>query len=124
MKPGRIVLSGAKERALIAFAGIYSGYFGPGSGILVIATLIRSRSYNYVNTGKNIISGVTNIFCNAVYIASGQIRWGACALLFTSSAVGAITAGRVVTHLPVKYLRMLVAVTGTLASFWLMKKYL
>ena len=124
MKPGRVILSTAKERVLIAFSGIYSGYFGPGSGIIVIATLLRSRSYTYVNTGKNIISGVTNIFCNAIYIASGEIRWGACVLLFTSSAAGAITAGRVVTHLPIKFLRVLVAITGTLASFWLMKKYL
>ena len=124
MKPGRKIISGTKEKALISLSGLYSGYFGPGSGIIVIATLIRSRNYTYVNTGKNLISGVTNIFCNFIYILSGNIQWPACGVLFGSSAVGAITAGRVVTHLPVKYLRMLVAVTGTMASFWLMKKYL
>ena len=107
MKPGRIVLSAAKEKAFIAFAGIYSGYFGPGSGIIVIATLLRSRSYTYVNTGKNIISGATNIFCNAIYIASGEIRWGACALLFTSSAAGAITAGRESTAAGRSFLRLI-----------------
>ena len=58
------------EFIAIAASGFYCGYFGPGQGVMVIATLARDkkRDPNTVNAVKNVIVGVTSIVSNGIYI--------------------------------------------------------
>ncbi len=113
-----------KEAAMIFGSGIYCGYFGPGQGTMVIATLIRKRDAHTVNIAKNLIVGVTGIFTSAIFIFSGQVNWWFAFLLFLGSNAGAYIAGKMSEKFPVGFLKGLVVVVGLIASAWLFNKYL
>ena len=124
IKPGKVALSRVKESWAIAFSGFYCGYFGPGQGVIVFATLMRSRSHKDINAGKNLIVGVTNIFSNTIYILSGVIDWPSFSILFISSGLGGLLSGKIAHRAPVQFLRALVFAIGFGASIWLFIKYL
>lgn len=121
---GKAVLSRAKESCAIAFSGFYCGYFGPGQGVIVFATLMRSRSHRDLNAGKNLIVAITNIFSNTIYIFSGVIDWPSFSILFISSGIGGLLSGKIAHQAPVQFFRILVFVIGFSASIWLFIKYL
>ncbi len=113
-----------KEAAMIFGSGIYCGYFGPGQGTMVIATLIRKRDAHTVNIAKNLIVGITGVFTSVIFIFSGQVNWWFAFLLFLSSNTGAFIAGKMSKKFPVGFLKGLVVAVGLIASAWLFNKYL
>ncbi len=116
--------SGKGESTGIFASGVYGGYFGPGQGVMVIATLMRHRDPTRVNVAKNLIIAVTGIFSNVIYLFSGLIHWGFFALLFISSSLGGYIAGHIVGRISTKFLRAVVITTGLLASTWLFNLYI
>jgi len=113
-----------KEAAMIFGSGIYCGYFGPGQGTMVIATLIRKRDAHTVNIAKNLIVGITGIFTTTIFLFSGQVNWWFAFLLFLSSNTGGFIAGKMSNRFPVSFLKGLVVAVGLIASAWLFNKYL
>ena len=104
-------------------SGIYNGYFGPGQGVIVIATLIRSRDYKNVNIGKTLIVGISAFFSTAIYLAGGVVSWTYMAPLAIGCAIGGWAAGYLVGKIDIRYFRALVIFVGLTSSLWLMKKY-
>lgn len=116
--------SGKGESVGIFASGIYGGYFGPGQGVMVIATISRGRNPETVNVAKNLIISITGNFSNLIYLFSGLINWGFFALLFISSSLGGYIAGHIVGRVSTKFLRAVVITTGLLASAWLFNLYI
>lgn len=113
-----------KEAAMIFGSGIYCGYFGPGQGTMVIATLIRKRDAHTVNIAKNLIVGITGIFTAVIFLFSGQVNWWFAFLLFLGSNSGAYISGKMSNRFPVGFLKGIVVAVGLIASAWLFNKYL
>lgn len=112
-----------KESALIFGSGIYCGYFGPGQGTMVIATLIRKRDVQTVNIAKNLIVGATGIFTTSIYLFSGQVHWLYFWALFIGSNAGGYFAGKIAGRISVRLLKSLVVGVGLCASVWLFIRY-
>ena len=111
------------EWSTIFASGIYNGYFGPGQGVIVIATLIRSRDYKNVNIGKTLIVGISAGFSTVTYLFAGVVAWRYIAPLAVGCAVGGWAAGYLVGKIDIRYFRALVIVVGLASSIWLMGKY-
>jgi uncharacterized membrane protein YfcA len=58
-------------------SGIYGGYFGPGQGVMVLATLTHDGrlSSHEINVIKNFILGLTGIVTTGIFIVSGRVAW-------------------------------------------------
>ncbi len=109
------------EFVAIGASGLYCGYFGPGQGVMVIATLARDKNRDpaTVNAAKNVITGVTSILSNLIYIFSGRVDWLFAGALFLGSSFGGTLGGRWANVMPRIFYKSLVFAVGIVASIWL-----
>lgn len=112
------------EAVGIAASGLYCGYFGPGQGVMVIASLARNPKRPAVmNAAKNIIVGIPSTASNIVYLFSGHVHWLLAFALFLGSSIGGGLGGRWSTKMSPNFYRALVMVVGIGASIYLFKRY-
>ena len=86
---------------LIGLVSIYSGYFGAGSGIMLLAVLLVlvDDRVPEANAIKNMLLGAATLASAVVFVVAGPVDWTAvvplAAGLFAGSAVGPVIARRV-----------------------------
>jgi len=113
------------EAVGIAASGLYCGYFGPGQGVMVIASLARNpKKPDVMNAAKNIIVGIPSAASNIVYLFSGRVHWMFAFALFLGSSVGGGLGGRWASKMSANFYRGLVMTVGIGASIYLFKRYL
>ena len=123
LRPAHSRLTVRTEWWSIFGSGIYNGYFGPGQGVMVIATLLRSRDFKDVNIGKTLIVGLSSFFSATIYLIAGVISWKFMAPLAIGCAIGGWGAGYLVGKIEIRIFRALVILVGFGAAFWLFYKY-
>ncbi len=113
------------ETAAIFGTGLYCGYFGPGQGVMVAATLARDarRSPALMNATKNVIVGLTVVASNILYTFSGHVNWLYAGVLAIGSAIGGNFGGRWATRMSVAFYRRLVFIVGIGSTIGLFIKY-
>ena len=86
---------------LIGLVSIYSGYFGAGSGIMLLAVLLVlvDNRVPEANAIKNMLLGAATLASAVVFVVAGPVDWTAvvplAAGLFAGSAAGPVIARRV-----------------------------
>ena len=98
--------------------GTYGGYFGAGSGVLMVAVLglgtdIDLRVVNGLKT-LSVLSG--NLVAGAIFVVAADLDWVAVALLAAGSVVGGYVGARVGRRLPPALFRVLVVAAGVVAA--------
>ena len=113
------------EQIGIAASGLYGGYFGPGQGVMVVATLARNREGDSatLNSGKNMIVSITSFASNFIYIFSGRADWPLVIALLIGSSFGGTLGGRWASKMSPNFYKALVVAVGFGASFWLFIRY-
>jgi uncharacterized protein len=93
---------------------VYNGYFGAGSGVLLLALLLLTTEPGLVsaNALKNMVVGAATIASAALFVAFGRIDWAVVAALAPGMFLGSLAGPRVARRLPPGLLRWLVALTG------------
>jgi uncharacterized membrane protein YfcA len=118
------LLLGATLTLVLPTRGLYCGYFGPGQGVMVIASLARNpKRPDVMNAAKNIIVAIPSIASNMVYLFSGRVHWMFAFALFLGSSIGGGIGGRWATKMSSKFYRALVMTVGIGASVYLFKRY-
>ncbi len=120
---------GAGERArrrwpfvlALTVVGIYAGYFGAASGIILLAVLsVRyAEPFAVTNAVKTIVSGAANIVATVVYAVVGDVDWSAALALGVGMFVGGWLGPAVVRRLPERPLRIGIALAGFGLAAWL-----
>lgn len=107
------------ERSWRGLAGVlgaaaYIGYFGAAGGVLMIAVLstMISESLIRVNALKNAILGAANAVAAVIFAVFAPVHWAFVPPLAAGFLIGGFTGPRLVRRLPVKGLRVLVALCG------------
>ncbi|HEY3293000.1 MAG TPA: sulfite exporter TauE/SafE family protein, partial [Candidatus Nanopelagicaceae bacterium] len=112
------------ETVGIAASGLYCGYFGPGQGVMVIASLARNpKKPDVMNAAKNIIVGIPSAASNVIYLFSGHVHWMLAFALFVGSSIGGALGGRWASRMSPNFYKGLVMVVGIGASIYLFKRY-
>ncbi len=112
------------ETVGIAASGLYCGYFGPGQGVMVIASLARNpKKPDLMNAAKNIIVAIPSTASNIVYVFSGHVHWMIAVALILGSSVGGGLGGRWSTKMSPSFYRGLVMTVGIGASIYFFKRY-
>ena len=99
---------------VVATVSVYSGYFGAGAGVLLLATLLVlvDQRLPEANAVKNMLNGAATVAAAAVLVCAGPVVWAAVVPLAAGLFVGATLGPIVVRHLPATVVRVAVAALG------------
>ena len=100
---------------------IYGGYFGAGSGIVLLALLIArtGQSLARSNAVKNVLAGLSNTTAAIGFMLFGPVHWLVLLPLAGGFLLGARVGPIVVRHAPAGPLRVLIALGGIAFSIHL-----
>jgi uncharacterized protein len=93
---------------------VYNGYFGAGSGVLVLALLLLTTApaLTVANALKNSLLGAAVIASAVLFVTATRVDWAAVAPLAPGLFCGSLAGPWVARRLPPALLRWLVACTG------------
>ncbi len=109
--------------AASTLVGVYGGYFGAGSGVMMVAVLgfgldLELRVVNGLKT-LAILSG--NVVAAVIFVAVADVDWTAVALLAAGSVVGGYAGARIGRRLPPTLFRVLVVLAGLVAAVTMLR---
>jgi uncharacterized membrane protein YfcA len=104
----------------VLLASIYGGYFGAGLGVIVLAVLALTLedSITRLNGLKQALSLACNSTAACVFIGSGQVRWGAVALMAAGALLGGALGGRLAGKVNPDALRAFVVIAGVVLALF------
>ncbi|WP_214104188.1 sulfite exporter TauE/SafE family protein [Acrocarpospora catenulata] len=93
---------------------VYNGYFGAGSGVMILALLLITSEPRLAtaNALKNMVLGAGTLLSAATFAVFGPVDWTAVAPLGLGMFFGSTLGPRVARRLPAPLLRWLVALIG------------
>jgi uncharacterized membrane protein YfcA len=110
---------GGRGKALLLPVGlltlsVYNGYFGAGSGVLLLALLLLTTDpvLPRANALKNMVVGAATITSAVLFAVLTRVDWAAVAALAAGLFAGSLAGPWVARRLPPGVLRWLVAITG------------
>jgi uncharacterized membrane protein YfcA len=114
--PGRSRLAGngVLPRAGVTAISVYNGYFGAGSGVMMLALMLVTAdpSLPRANALKNMLIGAASIVAAVLFAVTAPVNWAAAGWLAAGLFPGATIGPRVARRLPAGALRVLVACLG------------
>ncbi|EFC85178.1 protein of unknown function DUF81 [Parafrankia sp. EUN1f] len=97
--------------AAVFGVSIYTGYFGAGAGValLAIMAVMIPEPLARVNAVKNVASGFSNAVAAVLFAVVGSVAWTAAAPLAAGLLAGGAIGPRIVRALPAELLRWIIA---------------
>jgi hypothetical protein len=98
----------------------YIGYFGAGSGFLLITvlSLFGYQDLHEINALKVSTTTLANGIAVAIFIVSGKVVWPFCFLAMAVCAIGGYSSARLARRVPQRVLRALVVLIGLSMAAW------
>lgn len=102
--------------------GIYSGYFGAGSGSMTIVILMQllSLEIKVAQAMKNLLIGVANGVAAFAFIFSGHVHWLVAIPLAIGCYIGGRTGPFIVRRMNQKHLKIITSISGLVLATWLL----
>lgn len=116
----RHVSTGATAAAMTGVT-VYNGYFGAGSGVLMIAVLLLSVEPRLLgaNALKNVLLVTADLVPAALFAIFGHVVWPAALALGAGTLAGGLLGPSVARRIPQRTLRILIASSGLGLAVWL-----
>jgi uncharacterized membrane protein YfcA len=104
--------------------GVYNGYFGAASGIMLLALLMVTAESRLIqaNALKNVLLGIGDVVAAAAFIAFGPIDWAAAIPLAVGFLVGGSIGPALARRAPAGILRVAIATAGLVLAGGLLIK--
>lgn len=104
--------------AFATATGVYGGYFGAGSGVMMMAVLGLGLDLEFrvVNALKTLAVMAGNGVAGLIFLVVAQLDWRAIALLAGGSLVGGYIGSRIGNRLPAPALRAGIVAAGVIAA--------
>ena len=115
-------------RATIAISGtgvaVYNGYFGAGSGILLVALLLLTTEpvLHRANSLKNVLLFAMDVLPAVLFAVLGSVVWHAALPLGVGALVGGLIGPSVARRIRADIMRILIAACGFILAGWLLLK--
>lgn len=96
----------------LVLVGIYAGYFGAASGIvvLVLLTYLTEENFVVVNALKNAVGAFTNLAALVIYAFTSHILWWDAIPMAVGMFIGGYLGPIVVRHVSAKLMRWIIAI--------------
>ena len=100
---------------------IYSGYFGAGSGIIVLALLLLTGEQHLprANALKNMLLGIADVVAAILFLAFGPVRLEPALALGVGLLAGSTLGPAFTRRVPGGLVRVLAAIAGVGLAAWL-----
>ncbi len=100
--------------SLLFAVAIYEGYFGAGSGILILALLgfLGLGDIHAMNGLKGFFVVAINIVASSYFVARGAVHWPSALVMFAGSIVGGYSGARLSRRIGRERARQAVVVIG------------
>jgi uncharacterized membrane protein YfcA len=100
---------------------IYNGYFGAGSGVLMIAVLLLTVEPVLLsaNALKNVLLVSADLLPAVLFAVFGDVVWSAAVALGAGTLAGGLIGPGVARRIPRETLRVLIAASGFGLAIWL-----
>jgi uncharacterized protein len=100
--------------AAVAVASVYGGYFGAGSGVMVLVAALVSLDPRLpqANALKNMLVGAAAVTSAAVFVIAGPVEWHAVLPLAVGLFIGSIAGPYIPRRVPAAVIRWVVAALG------------
>ena len=117
----RVRMSGL-TRVFATLTGVYGGYFGAGSGVMMMAVLGLGTDLEFrtVNALKTFAVMAANVVATVIFVAIADLDWRAVGLLAAGSVVGGYVGARIGRRLPATVLRTLIVIVGISAALFML----
>ena len=101
--------------------GVYGGYFGAGSGVMMLAVLGLGTDlpFRIANALKTLAVLAANLIASVIFVFAADIDWRAVVLLASGSVVGGYVGARIGRRLPPPLLRAGIVIAGLVGAFLL-----
>lgn len=101
--------------------GAYGGYFGAGSGVMMLAVLGLGTDlpFRVANALKTLAVLAANLVASVIFVVAADIDWRAVVLLALGSVVGGYVGAAIGRRLPASLLRAGIVVAGLLGAYLL-----
>jgi uncharacterized protein len=98
--------------------GVYSGYFGAGQGMVLLAVLgtLHDHDLQRSNGVKNLLAACANVVSATVFVLAASVNFAAALAVGIGALVGGLVGAPVTRLLPQAGLRALVVVVGIVAA--------
>lgn len=98
--------------------GVYGGYFGAGSGVMMMAVLGigTTLEFRVVNALKTLAVLASNVVASVIFLVVAELDWHAVVLLAVGSIVGGYVGARIGRRLNPTALRSLIVLVGVTAA--------
>jgi hypothetical protein len=105
-------------------AGIYVGYFGAGTGVILLAIfgLAGLANIQQANALKNLGSGAGNAIAALIFVFSGLVVWEVAISVAIGSLLGGVLGGRMAQKLDAAFFRAIILIVAICASIYLFIK--
>lgn len=103
--------------------GVYGGYFGAGSGVMMTAVLGLGSDLEFriVNALKTLAILASNLVASVIFVVVAELDWTALLLLAAGSTVGGYAGARVGRRLNPGVLRALIVAVGVTAALLMLR---
>jgi uncharacterized protein len=104
--------------AMMVPVSVYSGYFGSGAGVLMIAALSVANGGNYraANVAKNLLGSLSSVVAAVIFAVCGKIAWIPALLVAAGAIGGGLTGGYLARVLPPATARKFIVAFGALLT--------
>jgi uncharacterized membrane protein YfcA len=111
-------IPGPITTALSVLTGVYGGYFGAGSGVMMVAVLGfgLDLELRVVNALKTLAIAAANVVASLVFVFAADLNWQVVGILAIGSIVGGYVGSRVGRRVPPALMRALIVVAGIVAA--------
>ncbi|WBQ03669.1 sulfite exporter TauE/SafE family protein [Kribbella sp. CA-293567] len=101
-----------------ALTGVYGGYFGAGSGVMMMAVLSLGLDLELriVNALKTLAILAANLVAGLIFVFAADLDYAAVGLLAAGSVVGGYAGSHIGRLLPPTLLRVLIVLAGITAA--------
>ena len=102
--------------------GIYNGYFGAGSGILMLTLMLLTTDpvLHRANALKNVIIASSDVLPAVLFATLGTVVWHAVWPLGLGALAGGLIGPTVARRVPAQIMRFLIAACGLALALWLL----
>lgn len=111
---------------LLTIVGIYAGYFGAASGIvvLVLLTYLINDNFLVVNAVKNAVCGLANLTALIIYMFNSHIYWRFVIPMAIGMFIGGYLGPIIVRHVSARLVRIIIAALAlTQAAIYFYQAY-
>ena len=98
----------------VALISVYGGYFGAGSGVMLLAAtlVLTSRRIAEANASKNMYLGAGGVASALILTTAAPVPWTSVAVLAGGLLVGSLVGPLLARRLPAGILRWAAAILG------------